>query len=655
MANENNNIKELVSEDDDPTAEFDVADIREAVSARAAVEMESDANTYGAGNRGAGAQSGSQSIPELQQDLDQRTKTIGRLQHDIEQLRAKWLGLETEIGAREEIVNNLNRQVDELNIDLDRKDKLLKKRNKAVKTLKSEIRDRDEQHRLLVQEHTEIERLLTEHRSSESEHATTLGNSLREIDEARSKLQSAQDQIITLEADLEIRSESHQILEQQHAALDQDLAEQRSSNAENIAAIGKANSKSDALRIELTSAEEKIVSLETEAARRDERYASLETKNADLGQKFEDYRKTAADDKSALDATERDLEKIRTELDAVLNQGPPEIVLEQTSSADTKDMLSQLTRTEEYADTLRRKVQDLIEAQGNVSAERDSQNRALDQMTERNSALTEELAAANESLADNQTAIEKQRNDHENEIRTLRFELDEAQNTVAETSDMNSQLASELMDTRGFKSDLESMLSQNDEQSQQRIEDLEEQIKRLSKATENFEQKLDTKSTAINVLLGELAKKSEQIDSIGEIEEVIQDIDDRMSGRIDESVSRETKPEADTGQTGNERDRVTRQLVGSIGNQELRFPLFKNRLTIGRTHENDIQLKTSYISRRHAVVLTEGDNTRVIDWGSKNGVFVNAKRVKEHFLSNGDIVSVGNAEFRYEERQMRDA
>jgi len=95
-------------------------------------------------------------------------------------------------------------------------------------------------------------------------------------------------------------------------------------------------------------------------------------------------------------------------------------------------------------------------------------------------------------------------------------------------------------------------------------------------------------------------------------------------------------------------------LVSKIGSQELRFPLFKDRLTLGRTRENDIQLKSEHISRRHAVVVIEGDVTRVIDWGSKNGVFVNSQRVKEHFLKNGDIVGVGTAEFRYEERPKRE-
>ncbi|MDH3749670.1 MAG: FHA domain-containing protein, partial [Gammaproteobacteria bacterium] len=94
---------------------------------------------------------------------------------------------------------------------------------------------------------------------------------------------------------------------------------------------------------------------------------------------------------------------------------------------------------------------------------------------------------------------------------------------------------------------------------------------------------------------------------------------------------------------------------GSIDGQELRFPLFKDRQTIGRTEQNDIQLKACYVSRRHAVIVTERDRARVIDWGSKNGVFVNSKRITEHFLQNGDIMTIGTADFRYEERPKRDA
>ena len=230
--------------------------------------------------------------------------------------------------------------------------------------------------------------------------------------------------------------------------------------------------------------------------------------------------------------------------------------------------------------------------------------------------------------------------DHEHEIRLIRFELGEAEETIAQQELVTEQLASDLVDTRGFRDELEKMLTQTEEESIARIKQLERENKLLKAKHEQDRQKIESNSEAINCLLSELARKSQQIDSIGEIEEVIHDIDDRMSERI---VDRP------------HRDRMSRVLIGSVDGQELRFPLFKDRLTIGRTEQNDIQLKASYVSRRHAVVVTDHETTRVIDWGSKNGVYVNSDRVTEHFLKNGDSVRIGTAEFRYEERPKRDS
>ncbi|HZD54015.1 MAG TPA: FHA domain-containing protein, partial [Woeseiaceae bacterium] len=102
-----------------------------------------------------------------------------------------------------------------------------------------------------------------------------------------------------------------------------------------------------------------------------------------------------------------------------------------------------------------------------------------------------------------------------------------------------------------------------------------------------------------------------------------------------------------------EKERTARLLIGTVDGQEVRFPLFKNKLTIGRTAHNDIQLKAQYISRRHAVVVCENDSTRIVDWGSKNGIYVNGTRVSEKILKNGDQLTVGTAEFRFEERPKR--
>jgi hypothetical protein len=233
-------------------------------------------------------------------------------------------------------------------------------------------------------------------------------------------------------------------------------------------------------------------------------------------------------------------------------------------------------------------------------------------------------------------------------MRMLRFELGEAQDTVVQTEALNAELASDLVDTRNFKAELERMLTDSDEQARCRIEELEGELARVSDIARDLEEKLDARSDAINVLLAELARRSEQLQSIDDIGNVISDIDERIAEQFDEDEQHET-PSPRSG------ERVTRVLLGKVGDKLLRFPLFKDRLTIGRTDDNDIQLNAPYISRRHAVVTTDGDKTRVVDWGSRNGVFVNSRRVTEHFLKSGDIVTIGNAHFRYDERPKRDS
>ena len=98
---------------------------------------------------------------------------------------------------------------------------------------------------------------------------------------------------------------------------------------------------------------------------------------------------------------------------------------------------------------------------------------------------------------------------------------------------------------------------------------------------------------------------------------------------------------------------MARLLIGHVDGRVLRFPLFKERLTIGRTSQNDITLNIQYVSRRHAVITTTGGDTRIVDWGSKNGVFVNRRRVSEQVLRQGDVVSIGMADFTYQERGKR--
>lgn len=265
---------------------------------------------------------------------------------------------------------------------------------------------------------------------------------------------------------------------------------------------------------------------------------------------------------------------------------------------------------------------------------------ALDQSTSQIEALNGALRQIEQSHRKLGDELDSTRRKHAEEIRTLRFELTSAEDTLTQHEMINEQLASDLVDTRGFKVELERMLTESESQNRSRIAELEREVSRLLETNAEFERELAGKNETIRSLLDDLSSKSKQQESLKDLEAAIYELDDRVTERVDE------RPAA-------ERERLSRVLIGTVDKQELRFPLFKSRLTIGRAAQNDIQLQAAYVSRRHAVVVTEGETTRVVDWGSKNGVYVNSRRVTEHFLQSGDILSVGDAEFRYEERAKR--
>ncbi|MBI5396775.1 MAG: FHA domain-containing protein [Verrucomicrobia bacterium] len=84
------------------------------------------------------------------------------------------------------------------------------------------------------------------------------------------------------------------------------------------------------------------------------------------------------------------------------------------------------------------------------------------------------------------------------------------------------------------------------------------------------------------------------------------------------------------------------------GKQDLAFPVADALTAIGRSPDNLIQLTDPDVSKYHAAVFRKGDVWHLKDVGSKNGVFVNGKRVREATLKHGDKLTIGSTEFVFE-------
>src|SRR6476620_4803788 len=67
-----------------------------------------------------------------------------------------------------------------------------------------------------------------------------------------------------------------------------------------------------------------------------------------------------------------------------------------------------------------------------------------------------------------------------------------------------------------------------------------------------------------------------------------------------------------------------------------RFPLSGETIIVGRDFDCQIRLDDGSVSRRHAMIQTEGDEHAVIDLQSTNGTFVNGWRVERRRLMVDD-------------------
>ena len=580
MASDNNNIKSLAADaPESDTSELEVLSVDLIPTDE---ELEMDADTFSLDERAVPVGS----VESLRSDLRSRDERISSLQFDIEQLHARWTGLEKEIEAREELTSMLQADLKAAHKSLRGKEREINQLNRRIDSLTDDLDSATQPDEELPALEREIETL----REARREDATRIEALETELDAVKAEASSSTHP--TSEAD------------------DPDAAEQVLQQRRRIE--------------ELESAER---SLEANIGRLDAMLKVARSENSDLKARLSEAKNRIRD---FTHGEARELNSlVETQHGELIGQRDRVQVLE-----------TELSRVEAYADGLRRKLDDASEQRAaaettlvDTCSERDAARIRVDE-------LEAQLETAEQAAADLQRTLKDREADFKQEISVLRFELGEAQETITSQESLNEELAGNLLEQETTQRSLSSKLAEVESDRGAEIDLLSSQLDELRVALDEAEDKIANKDNAISALLNELATKSRSIESIGEIESVIHDIDGRMSERIDD----------DTG----ERERPTRLLVGTVEGQELRFPLFKDRLTIGRTSQNDIQLRAQYISRRHAVLIVEDDITRIVDWGSKNGVYVNSARVAEEVLSNGDKISIGAAEFVFEERARRD-
>ncbi len=90
------------------------------------------------------------------------------------------------------------------------------------------------------------------------------------------------------------------------------------------------------------------------------------------------------------------------------------------------------------------------------------------------------------------------------------------------------------------------------------------------------------------------------------------------------------------------------KLILSLEGSVIReIPIEKERITIGRKPQNDIQIENLAVSSEHACIVTILNDSFLEDLGSTNGTLVNGNQIKKHILQNNDVIEIGKYKLKY--------
>ncbi|HET7610059.1 MAG TPA: FHA domain-containing protein [Gammaproteobacteria bacterium] len=207
------------------------------------------------------------------------------------------------------------------------------------------------------------------------------------------------------------------------------------------------------------------------------------------------------------------------------------------------------------------------------------------------------------------------------------------------------------------------------EESMRALVDLRDELKRVSRERDELRKqlaRLDRMQTETIALPEDFRFPSAgSVPSLDELMSELGDIEEPGSGRVEghlhqrvesaaqseEMISPEVVfPEkfAATAESAEQKAPVSRVLVLLDAERPIKYPLFKETMTIGRAESADIQINNDFLSRLHARIVSTPDGAAIEDIESKNGIRVNTKLVtKRQGLRHGDIVDLGRLRFRY--------
>jgi hypothetical protein len=136
----------------------------------------------------------------------------------------------------------------------------------------------------------------------------------------------------------------------------------------------------------------------------------------------------------------------------------------------------------------------------------------------------------------------------------------------------------------------------------------------------------------------------------GQLDEIAKSIIDQAENfpiRLEEidhpAFRNQSDGDADSDEVVSPADQESPKLIVTHNGKTLQeVELVNSRALIGRSELSDMVIESRFVSRQHALLIRDQNTVILIDLKSRNGTFVNSRRVSSEVLRDNDIITIGN-------------
>jgi chromosome segregation ATPase len=408
--------------------------------------------------------------------------------------------------------------------------------------------------------------------------------------------------------------------------------------------------------------------LETEREQLQRQVAELSAQVASQGESIESFKSTVASNVQALSAyaeEKEQRERERTEeIERTANERAEERKLATRQHAEEKARLERehLEAKEQHEQQLiaerkrtgRERAEEKEQSERLVAAEKERREREHAELTERTDRSIAELTEQFMGLKAEHGQVTRQLSASEEELVQLRASLkEEAQNNKNNSIEIN-RLQSEADVARTELSLLTAQL----QEARRPTDKIEAEVRRLTEdlaaKTAKFEA-LDDENRNLKESLQRVRGALEEREFLIRRLERSESNNANVLGRIQTSIERlgalpgsagAPPAAASAAAAAQAEGEWSAEMVRLDGGASVSHSIGR-RTRVGRANGCELQIESSSVSRHHALIVMGPREIVIEDLNSTNGVYVNGRKITRQALNDGDLLTIGEAKFRF--------